>query len=159
VRSKPVYELAAVDNDGKPMASRRNDFFAQQRAAQSFDKIERAAFHLVGPIDGEIDLAMFAERREGNVRRCCLRRRALRSGNTDEAQTLPLPPRQRLDRKGCSRTAAESDHHVILDQLRRCLGGSALESVPFRVGRGRSRVHDVTAAAAALARMSAIALA
>ena len=74
VCSKPVYELAAVDNDGKPMASRRNDFFAQQRAAQSFDQIERAAFHLVRPIDREIDLAMLAEGREGNVRRGCLRR-------------------------------------------------------------------------------------
>src|SRR5215471_6513310 len=92
VCSKPVYELAAVDNDGKPMASRRNDFFAQQRATESFDQIERAAFHLVRPIDREIDLAMLAKGCERNVRRCCLRRRALRRGNADEAQTLPLPP-------------------------------------------------------------------
>src|SRR6516165_9596033 len=71
VCSKPVYELAAVDNDGKPMASRRNDFFAQQRSAQSLNQIERAALLFVRTVDREIDLAMFAERSERNVR--CLR--------------------------------------------------------------------------------------
>ena len=102
---------------------------------------------------------MLAEGRERNVGRLRLCRRALRSGNADEAQTLLLAPRQRLDRKGGGRSAAEPDNHVVLDQLHRCLGGRALERVPIRVGRGRSRLHDVTAAAAALARMSAIALA
>ena len=159
VRTKPVHELAAVDNDGEPVARGRNDFFAQQRATQSFDQIERAALHLVRSVDREIDLPMLAEGRERNVRRHRLRRRALRGGNADEAQALLLPPRQRLDRKGGRRSATESDHHVILDQLHRCLGGGALERVAIRVGRGRSHFHDVTAAAAALVRMSAIALA
>jgi hypothetical protein len=107
----------------------------------------------------EIDLTMLAEGREqnsGRLRLCC---GAFRGGNADKPQTLPLPPRQRLDRKGGGRSAAEPDHHIILDQLHRCLGGRALERVAITVGRGRSGVHDVTAAAAALARMSAIALA
>ena len=116
------------------VARRRNDFLAQQRAAQTFDQIERAALDLIGSIDREIDLAMLAERRERNARRFRLRRRMLRSGNADEAQTLPVPPRQRFDRKGRGRAAAESDHHVILDQLHRRLGGGALERVAIRVG-------------------------
>ena len=159
MRTKPVHELAAVDDDGKPVARRRNDFLAQQRSAQSFDQIERAALHFVRTVDREIDLAMFAERSERNVRRLRLRRRALRGGNADKAQALPMTPRQRLDCESRRRAAAKPDDHVILDQLHRRLGGGALERVAIRVGRGRSRVHDVTAAAAALARMSAIALA
>jgi len=155
----PVHELAAVDDDSKPVARGRHDLLAQQRATQSFDQIERAEFDLIRAVDREIDLPMLAEGRERNVRRCGLGRRALRGGNTDEAQTLPMPPRKRLDRKSCRRTAAESDHHVILDQLQRRLGGGTLECVAIRVGRRGGRLHDVTAAAAALARMSAIALA
>ena len=158
-RSKPVHQLAAVDDDGKPVARGRDDLLAQQRAAQSFDQIERAAFDLVSAVDREIDLAMLAEGCERNVRRCGLRRRTLRGGNADEAQTLPMPPRKRLDCKSRRRAAAEPDHHVILDQLHRGLGGGALESVAVGARRGRRRVHDAVAAAAALARMSAIALA
>ena len=134
-------------------------FSRSKRAAQSLDQIERAALDFVRAVDREIDLAMFAERGERNVRRLRLRCRALRGGNADKAQTLPMTPRQRFDRESRRRAAAKSDDHVILDQLHRGLGGGALESVAIRVGRGRSRVHDVTAAAAALARMSAIALA
>ena len=55
--------------------------------------------------------------------------------------------------------AAKSNDHVTLDQLHRSLGGGALEGVAVGIGRGSNRVHAITAAAAALARMSAIALA
>src|SRR6516165_8894919 len=102
---------------------------------------------------------MFAERGERNVRRFCLCGRALRSGNADKAQTLPMTPCKCFDCESRRRATAKPNDHVILDQLHRSLGGGALESVAIRMGRGRSRVHAVTAAAAALARMSAIALA
>ena len=56
----------AVDDDGEPVARGGDDLLAQQCSAQSFDQIERAAFHLVRPIDREIDLPVFAERGERN---------------------------------------------------------------------------------------------
>ena len=70
-----------------------------------------------------------------------------------------MAPRERFDRKSRRRAAAKPDDHVILDQLHRGLGGGALENIPISMGSGRSRIHDVTTAAAALTRMSAIALA
>src|SRR5262249_61176294 len=108
VRSEPVHQLAAVDHDREAMACSRDDLLAQQGSAQSLDQIERAALHFVRTVDREIDLAMFAERSERNVRCLRLRRSALRGRNADKAQTLPMTPRQRLDRKGRSRPAAES---------------------------------------------------
>ena len=49
------------------MARRRaggsDDLLAQQRAAQTLDQIERAALHLVGAVDREIDLPMLARKR------------------------------------------------------------------------------------------------
>ena len=141
------------------MARGRDNLLAQQGSAQSLDQIERAALDLVGTVDREIDLAMLAERGERNVRSLRLRCRTLRGGNADKTQALPMTPRERLDRESRRRAAAKPDDHVILDQLHRGLGGGALESVPIDTGRGRSRIHDVTAAAAALARSSAIALA
>ena len=134
-------------------------FSRNKRSAQSFDQIERATLDFVGAVDREIDLAMFAERGERNVgcfRLCC---RAFRGGNTDKAQALPMTPRECFYCESRRRAAPKPDDHVILDQLHRGFGGGALESVPISMRRGRSRIHDVTAAAAALARMSAIALA
>jgi hypothetical protein len=139
------------------VACSRDNLLAQQGSAQSLDQIERAALHFVGTINREIDLAMFAERRErnsGRLRLCC---GAFRGRNADKAQALPMAPRECLDRKSRCRAAAKPDDHVLLDQLHRRLGGGPLKSVPISVGRGRSGVHDVTAAAAAIARISAIA--
>ena len=133
MRSKPVHQLAAVDDDGKAVARGRNDLLAQQRSAQSFDQIERAALDFVGAVDREIDLAMFAERGERNVRGLRLRCRALRGGNADKAQALPMTPRECFDCESRRRAAAKPDDHVILDQLHRGLGGGALESVAIRV--------------------------
>jgi hypothetical protein len=124
---------------------------------QSLDQIERAALNFVSTVDREIDLAMLAERSEGNARGLCLCCRTLRRGNADKAQALPMAPRERLDRKSCRRAAAKPDDHVILDQLHRGLGGGTLESL--LIIRRRSCIHDVTAAAATLPRISAIALA
>ena len=157
--TKSVHQLAAVDDDREAMARGRDNLLAQQGSAQSLDQIERAALHFVSAIDREIDLAMLAERGERNVRRLRLCCRTLRRGNADEAQALPMTPRERFDRESRRRAAAKPDDHVILDQLHRGLGGGALESVLISAGRGRSRIHDVTAAAATLARISAIALA
>ena len=159
MRTKPIDQLAAVDDDGEATARGRNDLLAQQGSAQSLDQIERAALHLVRTIDREVDLAMLAERSERNVRGLRLRRRTLRGGNADKAQALPMPPRERLDREGCRRAAAKPDDHAILDQFHRRLGGGTLERVAISTGRRSSRAHDVTAAAAALARISAMALA
>ena len=69
-----------------------------------------------------------------------------------------MTPRECFDRESRRRAAAKPDDHVILDHLHRGLGGGTLESVHFNTGCGRSRIHDITAAAA-LARSSAIALA
>src|SRR5580700_5423243 len=59
-----------------------------------------------------------------------------------------MTPRQRFDRESRRRAAAESDDHVILDHLHGGLGGGTLESVHFDTGWGRSRIHDIAAAAA-----------
>src|SRR6516162_11128221 len=115
--TKPVHELGLVDNDGKPVACGRNDFLAQQRATQSFDQIERAAFHLIRPIYREVDLAMLAEGRQRNVRRLRLRRRALGGGNADKAQALLTTPCKGLDCEGCRRAGTETYDHIILNQL------------------------------------------
>ena len=141
MRAKPVHELAAVDDDGEAVARGRDDLLAQQRSAQSLDQIERAALDFVGAVDREIDLPMFAERGERNVRRCGLRCRALRGGNADKAQALPMTPRKCFDRESRRRAAAEPDDHVILDQLHCGLGGGALESVPFDAGE-RKEPHS-----------------
>jgi hypothetical protein len=159
VRSKPVHQLAAIDDDRETVARSRNNLFAQQGSAQSFDQIECATLDFVGAVDREIDLAMFAERGERNVgcfRLCC---RAFRGGNTDKAQALPMTPRECFYCESRRRAAPKPDDHVILDQLHRGFGGGALESFAVGARRGRRRVHDAVAAAAALARMSAIALA
>ncbi len=74
-------------------------------------------------------------------------------------QPLTMTPREGFDRERRRRAAAKPDDHVVLDHLHRGLGGGALESLHFGTGCGRSRIHDITAAAAALARSSAIALA
>ena len=87
----------------------------------------------------EIDLTMLAEGREqnsGRLRLCC---GAFRGGNADKPQTLPLPPRQRLDRKGGGRSAAEPDHHIIFDQLHRIPAAFACAAVRSEVGMPTNR--------------------
>ena len=134
-------------------------FSRNKRSAQSFDQIERAALDFVSTIDREIDLAMFAEGGERNIRGLRLCCRTLGGGNADKAQALPMTSGECFDSENRGRAAAKPDDHIILDQLHRRLGGGALESVAVSLGRGTRRIHDVTAAAAALARISAIALA
>src|SRR5262249_43218769 len=97
VRSKPVHQLAVIDHDCEAVACSRDDLLAQQGPAQSFDQIERAALYFVRTVDREIDLEMFAERSERNVRRLRLRRSALRGRNADKAQALPMTPRKCFD--------------------------------------------------------------
>ncbi len=140
------------------MARGSDYLLAQQCSAQSFDQIEGAAFHLVRPIDREIDLPVFVERRERNIRRGRLRRGALRGGNADEAQALSMTLRQRFDCESCRRAATEPDDHVILNQLRCCLGGE-LECVPFSAGHGLCRAHNLVMAVVAFARIAAMAAA
>ena len=117
VRPQPIDQLGAVDDDGEAAARGRDDLLAQQGAAQPLDQIERAALDLVGAVDREIDLPMLGEGGERNARGLRLRRRSLRGGNADEAQALPMTPRQRLDRESRRRAGAEPDDHAILDQL------------------------------------------
>jgi hypothetical protein len=115
------------------MTRSRDDLLTQQGSAQPLDQIKRAALHFIGAVDRKIDLAMFAERRKrdfGRPRLCC---RMLGGGNADKAQALPVAPRQCLDRESRRRTTAKPDDHVILDHLRRSLGGGAFESVPIRL--------------------------
>ena len=57
LRSQPIDQLGAVDDDGKPPAGGGDDLLAQQRAAQPLDQVQRAALDLVGAVDREIDLA------------------------------------------------------------------------------------------------------
>ena len=66
VRTEPIDQLDAVDNDGQAMARRCHDLLAQQRTAQSLNQIERAALDLVGAVDREIDLSMLGERCDRN---------------------------------------------------------------------------------------------
>src|SRR5262249_13182635 len=96
-RSKPVHQLAVVDYDRQAVACSRDDLLAQQGSAQSFDQIERTALHFVRTVDREVDLAMFVERSERDVRRLRLRRSALRGRNADKAQAWPMTPRKCFD--------------------------------------------------------------
>ena len=155
-RTQPIYELLPVRDDREPPARGGDDLLAQQGAAKAFDQIERAAFHLVRPVDRQIELPMLGEGRERNARGCRLGCRALGGRNADELQALPVTLRERLDGKRRGRAGAEPDDHPVLHELHRGLGGCALERVA--PGIGRRRAHN-WAAAVALARMAAIAAA
>ena len=146
VRAQPIDQLGAVDDDGEAPARRGDDLLAQQGAAQPLDQVERAAFDLVGAVDREVDLPMLARSDDsGMTGRPRLRRRSLRGRNADEAQALPMPPGQSLDRESCRRAGAEPDDHAVLDQLDRSLRRGALQRVAIGIGRGRGRTHGLAA--------------
>ena len=88
---------------------------------------------------------MLGEGGERNAGRLRLRRRSLRGGNADEAQALPMPPGQRLDRESRRRAGAEPDDHAVLDQLDRRLRRRALQRVAIGIGRERGRAHGLAA--------------
>src|SRR5215470_14697850 len=85
-RSPPLRRGPAFAFQADPPSCCRDNLLTQQGAAQSLDQIERAALYFVRTVDRQIDLAMFAERGERNVRRLRLRRSALRGRNADKAQ-------------------------------------------------------------------------
>ena len=67
--SEPFYEFRFIGNDNHSCARRRDNFFSKQRTTVAFDQIERAEFHLIGAIHGQIDPLMFGKTRERNFRR------------------------------------------------------------------------------------------
>ena len=156
VRAQPIDQLGAVDDDGETPARVGDDLLAQQGAAQSLDQVQGAAFDLVGAVDREVDLAMLGEGGERNAGRPRLRRGSLRRRNADEAQALPMPPGQRLDREGRRRAGAEPDDHAVLDQLDRRLRRRALQRVAIGI-LGCGGAHGLAAPAVALARIAAMA--
>src|SRR3546814_20531977 len=56
--AQALNELRFVDDDDHPLAGARHDLFAQQRAAESLDEIERITRDLVGAVDRDIDAGM-----------------------------------------------------------------------------------------------------
>ena len=69
LRPQAIDQLGAIDDDGEAPAGGGDDLLAQQGAAQPLDQIERAALHLIGAVDREIDLAMLGERRRAECPR------------------------------------------------------------------------------------------
>jgi hypothetical protein len=106
----------------------------QQGAAESLDQVERAAFHLVGAVDRQIDLPVRREGGQRDAQRRCLGRSLL--GGPDETQSLPITRCQGFEREGRSRARAEPDDHAIPDQLGSCVGRRALERDAVRAGAG-----------------------
>ena len=157
MRAQPIDQLGAIDDDGETPAGVGDDLLAQQGAAQPLDQVQGAAFDLVGAVDREVDLPMLREGRQRNAGRPRLRRGSLRCRNADEAQTLPMPPGQRLDRESRRRAGAEPDDHAILDQLDRRLRRRALQRVAIGIGWERGGAHGLAAPAVALARIAAMA--
>ncbi len=135
VRAQPIDQLGAIDDDGETAAGVGDDLLAQQGAAQSLDQVQGAAFDLVGAVDREVDLSMLGEGGQRNAGRPRLRRRSLRRRNADEAQALPMPAGQGLDRECRRRAGAEPDDHAVLDQLDRRLRRLALEGIAIGVVR------------------------
>ena len=98
-----------------------------------------------------------AKEDQRNAGRPRLRRGSLRRWNADEAQALPMPAGQRLDRESRRRAGAEADDHALLDQLDRRLRRRALQRVAIGVGWEARRAHGLAAPAVALARIAAMA--
>jgi hypothetical protein len=131
--------------------------FSQQGAAQALDQVQGAAFDLVGAVDREVDLLMLGKGGQRNAGRPRLRHGSLRRRDADEAQALPMPPRQGLDREGRRRAGAEPDDHAVLDQRDRRLGRRAFQRVAVGIGRRGSGAHGLAAPVVALARIAAMA--
>lgn len=56
--AETVDELGFVDDDDQLPAGAGNDLFAQERAAATFEKIERTDVDLVCPVDGDVNVSM-----------------------------------------------------------------------------------------------------
>lgn len=74
-----------------------------------------------------------------------------------EFQSLVKAARQRVDGEGRRRAGTQPDDHAVLDEFHRRLSRGSLQSIPIR--GGRCRAHGRAIAAAALARISAMAAA
>lgn len=59
VATHTAHQLRLVDDDDYPIAGARHNLFAQQRAAEAPDQIERGARDLIGAC--KIDAAMLGE--------------------------------------------------------------------------------------------------
>jgi len=141
---------------GEPPAVGRHDLLVQQGAAEPLYQVERAAFHLIGAVDRQIDLAVRREGGQRDAQRLRTGRGPLGSRDPDETQSLLMTPCQSVKRKGRGRARAEPDDHAVLHQLGRRIGCRALKRVAVGAG-GSSDTHGSTGAAVALARMAAIA--
>src|SRR3546814_16130088 len=82
--AQALNELRFVDDDDHPLAGARHDLFAQQRAAESFDEIERMTLDLVGAVDRDIDAAMLGEARERHAELAPPRGRPFARGNSHD---------------------------------------------------------------------------
>ena len=160
VRPQSIDQLRPVDDDGEAAAGRRDDFLVQQRSAQPFDQVERAALHLVGAVDREIDLAMLGEGGERNTGGCRLRRRALvrlecrRNAALDGgAGRAPRPRKPAVEPVPSPTTISCSTNWTAASAAAR------LRASRSAIGYGIWRVHDFAAAAVAAARMAAMAFA
>src|SRR5262249_4356423 len=125
-------------------------------AAEPLDQVERAAFHLVGAVDRQIDLPVRREGSQRDAQRLRPGRSLLGGRNPDETQSLPMTPCQSVKRKGRARARAEPDDHAIPNQLGSRIGCCALKRVAVRAA-GSGDTHGSSAAAVALARMAAMA--
>src|SRR5262245_15605004 len=90
--TQPIHQLQTVHDDCEAPARGSDDLLVQQRAAETLDEVKRLAFHFIGAVDRKINLSMFAERSERNVRSLRLGSRALRSSNADELQSFSVSP-------------------------------------------------------------------
>ena len=56
LRGEAMDQLGVVDHDDQAFACSRYDFFAQQRAAVTFDEMQSQFVDLVGAVNGQVDL-------------------------------------------------------------------------------------------------------
>src|SRR5712664_227384 len=129
--TKLLDQLRVVDHDDESLRRRRDQLLAEQRASAPLDQVE-LWIHLVGSINGEVDLADKLLDDRDSVFGGQLGSGA-RGGHAPQGHAFREQTADTLGEVPRRRAAAQAEQHSVLHELQRLFGGGPFEFLRQRL--------------------------